>query len=135
MVSIEQFQTKTTDPLLDQAETIFSQRQSRALMIDPEILGEPGWDILLCAFIAHRKGKVCSLNNVASEISSSLSTTKRWVELLTLRKFLVEKDGFFAITEEAEHKLSIMFKKQIKEVIQAISLAQQRHEDEGRRKI
>lgn len=104
------------------------------MTIDAELLGEPGWDILLCAFIAHRKGTVCSLNNVASEISLSLSTTKRWMELLLLRKYLVERDGFFSISEEAENKLSTMFKMQLKEVLEAISLAQQQHEDFTRRK-
>lgn len=121
MVSTEQFLKRAADPILDQAEIIFSQRQMRAVSIDPEILGEPGWDIMLCAFIAHRKGLVCTLGDVAGEIGLSPATTKRWIDLLTLREFLVQKEDFFTISEGAELKLSSLFKKQIAQMMRALS--------------
>lgn len=121
MASTEQFHQRAADPILDQAEKILSQRQSRALMIDPEVLGEPGWDILLCAFIAHRKGLVCNLSDVAGEIGLSPSTTRRWIDILAVRELLVQREDFFTISEGAELKLSTMFKKQINEIIRALS--------------
>lgn len=116
----EHFHAKTNDPVLEQAEKIFAQRQSRSLIIDPDILGEPGWDILLCAFIAHHKGTNCSLDEVADKIGLSVSTASRWVDLLALREFLFQKDGFFSISEEAELKLSTMFKKQMIALLQSV---------------
>lgn len=125
MVSTEQFLKRAADPILDQAEIIFSQRQSRGILIDPEILGEPGWDILLCAFIAHRKGLVCTLSDVAREIGLSPVTAKRWIDVLTDRDFLVQKEDFFTISEGAELKLSSLFKRQLSQMLQALSAFRQ----------
>jgi hypothetical protein len=132
MNSTEQFQRRASDPLLEQAEKILLQRQSRSLVIDRDILGEPGWDILLYAFISHRKGLVCSLSEAASTIDLGLPTTQRWVDLLTSRGLLVRRESFFAISEEAELKLTKMFKKQISEVIQAINERWQPRENNSR---
>jgi hypothetical protein len=107
------------DPLLKQAETILAQRQTRCLVLDRDILGEPGWDILLCAFIAYRKGVACILEDVASTIDLSPALTKRWVTLLAERKMLTIHRGLFSITEETEQKISKMFEKQITEMLKA----------------
>lgn len=111
---------KSSDPILFQAEQIFSQRQTRYSVIDRDLLGEPGWDILLCAFIAQRKGRACSLNDVASDVGLGLETARRWVDLLADRGMLVLKGSLFAIGEETESVLSAMFKAQIKEIFSNI---------------
>lgn len=111
---------KASDPILFQAEQIFSQRQRRYSVIDKDILGEPGWDILLCAFIAQRKGRACSLNDVVGEVGLGLATARRWVDLLAHRGMLVLKGSLFAISEDTEIALSAMFKAQIKEIFSAI---------------
>ena len=111
---------KANDPILFQAEKIFSQRQLRYSVIDRDVLGEPGWDILLCAFIAQRKGCACSLNDVASEIGLGLATAGRWVDLLAHRGMLVLRGSLFAISEDTETVLSAMFKAQIKELFSTI---------------
>lgn len=121
MPSNEEFRLEAFDPVLEQAEKILAQRQSRALVIDPDLLGEPGWDILLCAFIAHRRGLVCKLREVASEIGLGISTAKRWIDLLSLRDMLIQKGDFFVISEDTERKLATMFKLQIKQAIESIS--------------
>lgn len=109
-----------SDPILFQAEQIFSQRQRRYSVIDRDVLGEPGWDILLCAFIAQRKGRACSLNDVASEVGLGLATAGRWVDLLAHRGMLVHRGSLFAISEDTEAVLSAMFKAQIKELFSTI---------------
>lgn len=122
MAMREQFRATATDPLLVQAERVLSQRQARRMVIDPDVLGEPGWDILLCAYIAHRKGNYCSLGAVASEIGLNAQTTKRWVDLLTLRELLIQENDLFAINDDAEAKLSTLFSRQINEMLQAMGL-------------
>ena len=112
---------KSRDPVLFQAEQIFSQRQRRYSLIDGDILGEPGWDILLCAFIAQRKGRACSLNDVASDVGLGLETARRWVNLLADRGMLVLKGSLFAIAEDTELALSSMFMAQIKELFSTLS--------------
>lgn len=110
-----------SDPVVFQAEKILAQRQTRALVIDRDLLGEPGWDIILCAFIAHRRGSVCKQNDVAKEIDLSISLIRRWVDILSLRGFLLKKDDFFVISEPTERKLSMMFELQIKQALETLA--------------
>ncbi|MCR2834803.1 hypothetical protein [Parerythrobacter lacustris] len=104
------------DLLRIQAERILSQRQARGLMIDPTVLGEPGWDILLCAFIAKRKGVSCCLEEVAGQINLSIGLTERWLTLLVSRDMLVQKGQFFQLSEITNRSLTRMLVAQIEEL-------------------
>jgi hypothetical protein len=114
MAQNEQFRNLAKDPILDQAEKIFSQRQARSLVVDRDILGEPGWDILLYAFIAQRRGLICEVSDLSSELKMSFPTTKRWVDFLTQRGYLMQKEKFFSICDDIELKMSKMFDIQVK---------------------
>lgn len=122
MALTEQFSVGRRDPLLEQAEKIFAQRQMRAQVIDRDLLGEPGWDILLCAFIANRKGDACRLSDVARAIDLGTATTQRWADALTQRGYLHQREGLLAISEDAEAKLAVMFRKQLAEILQAFGI-------------
>lgn len=126
MAETAQFLEGVSDPLLGQVERIFYQRKSRAEVIDRDLLGEPGWDILLYTYISHRKGLACDIGNLAAEIDLSLHTTSRWVDILVQRKLLIRQDDFVALSDEAEAKLSKMFTEQLWEMRQAIALAASR---------
>ena len=117
MALTEQFPVASRDPLLEQAEKIFAQRRARAQLIDRDLLGEPGWDILLCAFIANRKGTACRLSDVAEAIDLSTATTQRWADALTQRGYVHQRDGLLAISEDAEARLAGMFRNQLTEII------------------
>lgn len=117
MALTEQFIVAGRDPLLEQAQKIFAQRQARTQVIDRDLLGEPGWDILLSAFIALRKGEACRLTEVARAIDLSPATTQRWADALTQRGYLSQREGLIAISEDAEAKLAAMFKKQLIEIL------------------
>lgn len=110
------------DPLLKQAETILAQRISRTLLLDRDLFGEPGWDILLCAYIACRKGKACTFEDVYARIDLNHSIVVRWVNFLAERNMLVLQGTIFSITEETEQKITLMFQSQINEVRKAFSL-------------
>ncbi|MBY0394615.1 MAG: hypothetical protein K2Q27_15290 [Novosphingobium sp.] len=124
----EQYPAIAPDPLLKQAETVFSQRQARCSIIDPDFLGEPGWDILLCAYIAHRKGTNCSQETFASQIGLSLEVTKRWVDFLAARDMLELKGPTCTISVTAEAKLTTLFSKQYEELLQAARFLTERQE-------
>lgn len=113
------------DPLLFQAEKIFAQRKSRSQTLPGDILGEPGWDILLLAFIAHRKATICTFDEVTEEIGLGQSAVERWIKILELRELVVvsHRGKFFSISEDAEMKLSAMFAGQIRELKQEIERA------------
>jgi len=120
MASIDQLPDRGEDPLLKQAQKILAQRQTRALVIDRDLLGEPGWEILLCAFIAARKGEPCVLADVAQTIDLGLATTQRWADALTERGFVSQRKGLLEISVDAEAKLAGMFRKQRIELMQEL---------------
>ena len=122
MPSNEDLRFEPFDHVAAQAENILAQRQTRALVIDRDLLGEPGWDILLCAFIACRRGLVCKQDDVARDIGLSISLTKRWVHILSLRGMLFQRDDFFVISEDTERKLSTMFELQIKQAFESFAV-------------
>lgn len=101
------------DALAAQAERIFAQRQERLRIFDPDLFGEPGWDILLCAYIASRKGAACLVDQVAAVLGIAPSTARRWVRILEDRGILMANGEAFAISLETECKLSEMFQNQI----------------------
>lgn len=43
-------------PLFREAERILAYRQHRLELIGQDLFGEPAWDILLCGYVAIRKG-------------------------------------------------------------------------------
>lgn len=121
------------DPVLQQAEIILAQRLTRSLVLDRDIFGEPGWDILLCAFIARRKGTDCALEEVARAIDSPPTITERWVNLLVEKNMLFFKENMFAITLETEQKLATMFKLQIDKALRSLPPVIGLHEQGGHR--
>lgn len=115
---MKQSQNESTDLLLVQAERVFLQRQSRKAVIDAELLGEPGWDIMLCAYIARRKGDKCTITTLSDKIDLNGCIIKRWVLLLMSRDMIVENEGSFVISDIAEMKISMLFSKQMQELMQ-----------------
>ena len=120
-----------SDPVLQQAEVILAQRLSRSLVLDREIFGEPGWDILLCAFIARRKGTDCALEEVSRAIDLPPTIVERWVDLLVGKNMLFFRENMFTITLETEQKLSRMFKLQIDKVLRSLPAGPVPHNQGG----
>lgn len=123
MALLEQFDRDARDPVLEQAQTIFKQRQMRASVFDPDLLGEPGWDILLYAFIAQGKWKVCGIEDLSREIGLSEATATRWVDILIARGLIVERAGNYVTSEPAAAKLASLFKMQMAEMLSTHNLA------------
>lgn len=126
MAVTAQFSQALSDPLLAQVERIFYQRKSRYELIDRDVLGEPGWDILLCTYMVQRRELACDLGRLATEIGLRLETTMRWVAILAQRNLLIQQDNIVALSDEAEMMLSKMFMEQIREVSRAIAQAADR---------
>ena len=101
---------KPTDPLTAQAKKIFSQRKARLQLIDRDLLGEPGWDILLCIFIAGREGYPCPLEHLMREVELSADEARRWTALLASRDMLSTDGRGIHLTAKAEDKLKVLFR-------------------------
>ena len=104
------------DPILEQAERILNRRQARRLVIDPDLLGEPGWDILLCAFIAMAKGRVCLVENLERELELSPSVARRWIGRLAARQMIDDNGMTVSITQTAGETVRTLLGAQVDEL-------------------
>lgn len=111
---------KLVDPLVVQAEKIFAQRQARNLVIDPDLLGEPGWDILLCAFIANGRERYCTPKDLAQELRLSQAMTDRWIAILESRDLIESCELGIRASEKADQLLRTMFGAQLRELSQEL---------------
>lgn len=116
MARLESAFAEGLDPQLEQAEKIFAQRRARAFLFDPRLLGEPAWDLLLCSFIALRKGETFDLQTTARTLGLSIETGLRWACILEDRDLFVRNGSLFSISKKAEGKLGTLFEAQIKEL-------------------
>ena len=108
--------TGNLDPLVLQAEKILAQRQARYRVIDTDLLGEPGWDILLSAFIAAGRGTACRADALARELQLTLRAVQRWTALLAEREMIEARDNLIVLTSKAETILRDLFKAQLQEL-------------------
>lgn len=86
------------------AGAVLRARQSRFEIFDHDLLGEPGWDILLVLFVAKANAVAVRAKSVAPFTRSSPETTDRWLSLLVERN-LVEKKR---VRSEDRYSLSVL---------------------------
>lgn len=68
----------------EMARTTYAKRRKRsAIFGDPELFGEPGWDILLDLYIAHAEGKPVSVSSACIGSASPPTTGLRWLGVLS----------------------------------------------------
>ena len=67
----------------EMARETYAQRRKRASIFkDPELFGEPGWDILLDLYIAQVEGKPVSVSSACIGSASPPTTGLRWLGVL-----------------------------------------------------
>lgn len=68
--------------ILKMAEEEFAERRLRERHLDPSLLGEPGWDVMLDLLINLLKGKDISVTSACIGSGVPLTTALRWIESL-----------------------------------------------------
>lgn len=68
--------------LLTLAKRIRDLRLKRGAILQPELFGEPGWDILLSLYIAADEGYRMKMSAVCNESGVPDTTALRWLESL-----------------------------------------------------
>lgn len=106
---VEEIQTR----LLWGAEALYRLRQRRSSYIDRELLGEPGWDILLDLYVHEGKGKRLSVTSVCAGSNVPTSTALRWLAMLEksglVRREISATDrrrSFVDLTQQGRHAVS-----------------------------
>ena len=73
------------------AEAEYRLRRDRERHISADLLGEPGWDILLALFIAHHEDREMQVSAVCSASAAPMTTALRWLAHLEDCGFLVKQ--------------------------------------------
>lgn len=74
---------------VEMARQTYARRRSRdAIFGNPELFGEPAWDILLDLFIAHFEGKSVSVSSACIGSASPPTTGLRWLGVLSEQELI-----------------------------------------------
>jgi DNA-binding MarR family transcriptional regulator len=74
------------------AKWLYKSRQRRALHLDADLLGEPGWDILLDIYTQGIDGKQVSITSACTGANVPSTTALRWLTVLEGRGLIVRWD-------------------------------------------
>ena len=106
------FASAETSSLSRLASDLYRARRSREKWIDADLLGEPGWDILLDLFVQHEAGKRVSVSSVCVAAAVPATTALRWLDALAAHGWIERVDDgcdrrrkFVQLTDEGEQKM------------------------------
>jgi hypothetical protein len=75
------------------ARQAYALRRKRAAIFgNPELFGEPAWDILLDLYIAHAEGKPVSVSSACIGSAAPATTGLRWLGVLADEGFVVREN-------------------------------------------
>lgn len=84
---------RTTRNHLTLARKAYTLRRKRAAIFgNPDLFGEPAWDILLDLFIAHGEGKPVSVSSACIGSASPATTGLRWLGVLADEGLIVREN-------------------------------------------
>lgn len=106
------------DPFVIEVERVLSHRQARNQFLGSDLFGEPAWEILLSAFVALRRSRVCVVESLARELNLSSSDMQHWIERLVERGLLEDHGLTIVITKRADDKIRRLLAAYLREMSQ-----------------
>jgi hypothetical protein len=99
------------------ARNVYNHRRLRAKVFDdPDLFGEPAWDLLLDLFVAAREGKRLPVTSACIGASVPTTTALRWIAMLESRGLVVRENDandarriFVRLTPEADARMADYF--------------------------
>ncbi len=97
----------------DMARQTYDIRRTRGTIFgDPDLFGEPAWDILLDLYVAHSDGKAVSVSSACIGSAAPPTTGLRWLGVLAQQEFVVREqdpeDQRRVLVRLTEHGLTAM---------------------------
>lgn len=80
---------QAAQPLLNARKHYQSLRYRNQFFGNPELFGDPGWDMLVDLFIAIEEGRRLTAAELCAEAGVPLSTAYRWLTLMESRGLVV----------------------------------------------
>lgn len=85
--------TRTGQTYLSLARRAYGSRRKRtAIFRNPDLFGEPAWDILLDLYIAHGEGKAVSVSSACIGSAAPATTGLRWLGVLADEGLVVREN-------------------------------------------
>jgi DNA-binding MarR family transcriptional regulator len=102
--------------LVAKARALFAERKRRSEYFDPNLFGEPAWDMLLALYITDFAGGRQSIRKLVSWIGQPQTTLLRWINYLE-NEHLISREAhprdrravLVDITERGRHQLDSYF--------------------------
>ena len=115
MIGLGWFETSDTEAAVTKAETIVSERKARYSIIHRDLLGEPGWDMLLYVFIARHRNLSSGMSDLARAANLEIDIAKRWAEMLVKHDLLCMWDKAYHLSDRGEHKMQTLLLKMVQQ--------------------
>jgi DNA-binding MarR family transcriptional regulator len=103
------------EQLVALAQRIRESRERRKQILEPELFGEPGWDILLSLYAAEHAGYRMKIAAVCNESGVPDTTALRWIESLRELGLIVKRrnpldarSSFVELTPMAHEKMDLL---------------------------
>lgn len=104
---------------LGRAEHFYRDRRIRDRIFgNPDLFGEPAWDMLLDLFIAAELGKQISVSSLCIASAVPPTTALRWITILESQSLIARRDDpadsrrvFISLTTNAHSKLKAHFER------------------------
>ena len=74
------------------AQKMLDARRSRNRHFDPDLFGEPAWEMLLALYVAEGSGARLTMSKLADRVGIPLSTAVRWLKALEERSLVARSD-------------------------------------------
>ena len=88
-----------SEMLRQDATRLLASRKLRSGLFDPNLFGEPAWDILLSLYVIHNDRRRMSIRALAEHCDLPLTTMQRWLD------YLSQRDLVRRLSNPADHRV------------------------------
>lgn len=94
------------------ARTLLRECEARSRHFDPDLLGDPVWELLLHLYDGEESRRVCATKDLRRGTRMSADTLRRWIRLLERRGLIMivadtdlHEDGLIKLTQSAHRAM------------------------------
>lgn len=124
MAGYERDDAEQAGVLSDLAYSTYLNRGLRNEVFEPELFGEPAWDILLLLFSNSDHSGQLPISDIARELQLTNTLARRWLNVLEGHALVSLSGGFAELTGNGRNKLRIYLRRQIGSLMQMLQTAE-----------
>jgi DNA-binding MarR family transcriptional regulator len=133
MAGYERDDANQAGVLSDLAYSTYLTRRLRHEVFEPELFGEPAWDILLLLFSNSDHSGQLPIADIARELQVTRTLAERWLSVLEGHALVSLSGGFAELTDKGRDKLRIYLRRQIGSLMQMLQTADKAMQPQAKR--